>query len=110
MEKLEATEVNGETKHVVAESPKQDEGLVDASIGSQDMVTPLPCATSPKEDGLPHIDSEDVIQKVVSPVIKNDSSNERVLTQVEGPKEVVKRSKCTTSCPPGAGRSLVSGP
>jgi len=110
IEKLEASKVNGETEHAVPESLKQDEGLVDVSIGSPHMATPLPCSTSPKEDAAPYIDLVAAIPKVVSPVIQNESSNERVSTQVVGQKKVSKRRKRTTSFPPGAGRSLVSGP
>jgi len=80
------------------------------------MGSSIPHAASPKEVVTPYVEVEDDIAKHISPSMSNHvridglSAQRSVLEERGVPMVAVRRRKRTSTCPPWAGKSLVSGP
>lgn len=115
MDDLEATEFNGDAEHVIPDSPKHDGGSNDGSPMVSHTVSSMPCAVPAEELVVQSCDVEDGCPKLVSPTIIDKVRTKGVSVQVSVPSEceaskvVTPRRKRAGSCPPRAGRSLVSG-
>lgn len=104
---LEEFEVKGAKDHEGSESRKQNVESADIPIGSLNKNSHVLVAASTSVELTNHIDLEVDIPELGT---HKENSWERLLNQVVGKKEIVKRRMRAGSCPPGAGRSSVSGP